>query len=70
MASRVEASPGSGIFVVGTSFRTGGERVKNERKCCDAEAEMKNARKRKTEMLPTAIRMLKSNNIHCEQLPK
>jgi len=34
--------------------------VKNERKCRDAEAEMKNARGRKTEMLPTAIRMLNS----------
>jgi len=38
------------------------ERVKNERKCRDAEAEMKNARGRKTEMLPTAIRMLNSSS--------
>lgn len=38
------------------------ERVKNERKCRDAEAEMKNARKRKAEMLPTAIRMLNSSH--------
>lgn len=53
---------GCGIFVVGSSFGLGEERVKNERKCCDAEAEMKNARKRKTEMLPTAIRMLNSSN--------
>lgn len=40
----------------------GRERVKNERKCRDAEAEMKNARKRKAEMLPTAIRMLNSSH--------
>lgn len=42
--------------------RGGVERVKNERKCRDAEAEMKNARKRKAEMLPTAIRMLNSSH--------
>lgn len=59
---------GFGFCGLGTEdwrLRTEGtlrERVKNERKCRDAEAEMKNARGRKTEMLPTAIRMLNSSN--------
>lgn len=45
------------------------ERVKNERKCRDAEAEMKNARKRKAEMLPTAIRMLNSSHNNSNNKP-
>lgn len=50
------------LVVEGCGPKGGWERVKNERKCRDAEAEMKNARKRKAEMLPTAIRMLNSSH--------